>query len=556
MAYTPENNPYIPGDPYSYDLKWIVEEVKTALSLYQPLHDEFTDLSGDFTELHDYVMDYFASLDLSQEVSDKLDQMAEDGTLDALIQPLFDAYKAEIDGDISAQNAAINVLQARMDTFASLPAGSTTGDAELIDIRVGVNGMTYSSAGAAVRKEAGSIAHSLSTGIKNITGYTPIVFYQGGYLQYYNSGGNIHFTPVLDDNRACALVPAVAGDSFRVSLKGGGGVFLAWGAIDSDGNVLLRSSLNYERTDARITMPENTAWFALNTVIDFDYWAYKLADNETFNLKSVVDENAANIETMRDEIDALQENKFASLKVLVLGDSIARGGRNSSKGFIGDVGCQYVNIAVGGSCLSNKHDSSESTDTPHPMGASNIPDQIIKYAEQTAESWYMIPDVIIADGGINDMTRADLGTVPQTPARTDTEAAALPLDTVIGGLEYLLYNMIKLYPHAQKFFLISSRQAGRPWNNSSGENIPYNQTELHDAIKKTCELYSITVIDIFDRSNANSYFNEYVSPVPYNSDHSVGELYYFDNDRIHPLSLGYKNGYVPFVKEALENFLQ
>lgn len=28
MGYTPENNPYIPGDPYSYDLKWIVEKLK------------------------------------------------------------------------------------------------------------------------------------------------------------------------------------------------------------------------------------------------------------------------------------------------------------------------------------------------------------------------------------------------------------------------------------------------------------------------------------------------------------------------------------------------
>ena len=27
MAYTPENNPYIPGDPYSYDLKWVVDEI-------------------------------------------------------------------------------------------------------------------------------------------------------------------------------------------------------------------------------------------------------------------------------------------------------------------------------------------------------------------------------------------------------------------------------------------------------------------------------------------------------------------------------------------------
>lgn len=29
MGYTPNNNPYIPGDPYSYDLKWIVNEIKT-----------------------------------------------------------------------------------------------------------------------------------------------------------------------------------------------------------------------------------------------------------------------------------------------------------------------------------------------------------------------------------------------------------------------------------------------------------------------------------------------------------------------------------------------
>lgn len=29
MAYSPNNNPYIPGDPYSYDLKWMVDEVKS-----------------------------------------------------------------------------------------------------------------------------------------------------------------------------------------------------------------------------------------------------------------------------------------------------------------------------------------------------------------------------------------------------------------------------------------------------------------------------------------------------------------------------------------------
>ena len=30
MPYTPNNNPYMPGDPYSYDLKWLVQKTKDA----------------------------------------------------------------------------------------------------------------------------------------------------------------------------------------------------------------------------------------------------------------------------------------------------------------------------------------------------------------------------------------------------------------------------------------------------------------------------------------------------------------------------------------------
>lgn len=165
MPYTPENNPYIPGDPYSYDLKWVVSEIKHALELYVPLHDEFTELSGDFTELHDYVMNYFAQLDLTQEVSDKLDQMAADGSLEALLRPLVNEIRAEFDAQIATQNAAIaaqnaaitaqdqdiSVLEARMDAFSSLAEGSTTGDAELQDIRVDTFGRTWGTAGDAVR---------------------------------------------------------------------------------------------------------------------------------------------------------------------------------------------------------------------------------------------------------------------------------------------------------------------------------------------------------------------------------------------------------------------
>jgi len=50
-----------------------------------------------------------------------------------------------------ARENADNLLSARMDTFTQLPSGSTSGDAELMDIRVGADGVTYPTAGDAVR---------------------------------------------------------------------------------------------------------------------------------------------------------------------------------------------------------------------------------------------------------------------------------------------------------------------------------------------------------------------------------------------------------------------
>lgn len=50
MAYTPENNPYIPGDPYSYDLKWMVNDIKYMEAQFGTL-DENVDLAIEKAQL-------------------------------------------------------------------------------------------------------------------------------------------------------------------------------------------------------------------------------------------------------------------------------------------------------------------------------------------------------------------------------------------------------------------------------------------------------------------------------------------------------------------------
>lgn len=51
----------------------------------------------------------------------------------------------------------INVQKTRIDNLATLEDGSTTGDAELIDARIGFNNVSYQNLGEAIRSEATEI---------------------------------------------------------------------------------------------------------------------------------------------------------------------------------------------------------------------------------------------------------------------------------------------------------------------------------------------------------------------------------------------------------------
>lgn len=227
--------------------------------------------------------------------------------------------------------------------------------------------------------------------------------------------------------------------------------------------------------------------------------------------------------------------------VLSVGDSICYGSRNGRKGFLGDLYLNRQDASYPSARLSN----TRINDGKHFC----IYQQLIDFATDI-DNVDFHPDIIVADGGINDYGNdVAMGTMPTKPVQNDTEADALDKSTLIGATEYLFYNMIKYYPTAQRFFVLTHRDKTKPWTkNYSGG---YTQTEMNEAITQVCKIYGVRVIDVFNESMINTAFSYYISPTPYSSDASVTNLYYVDNDGVHPLALGYKEGYIPLVKEAL-----
>lgn len=182
---TNDNGFYIPGKPLSHDgpielavhlingdielvtneLSFVVKNAPNGTTQVDPSEFTWQQLVDQYVNAK---LDTFANkLDLS-----KFEETV-NGSIENQNQNI-ESFKSEVNTSLSNQNTSINkttsaqnskitTLEGRMDTFTRLSGGSTTGDAELQDIRVGANGTTYDTAGNAVRGQYSQLKEDLDT---------------------------------------------------------------------------------------------------------------------------------------------------------------------------------------------------------------------------------------------------------------------------------------------------------------------------------------------------------------------------------------------------------
>lgn len=127
--------------------------------------------------------------DASEQGNANMEVVDARGTFDTLKKRLdnSDNTKSSVTQLNNLQNQ-INVEKARIDELSTLEEGSTTGDAELIDIRTGFDGEIYSSAGNSTRNQVLKVDKNVKSLFNRKQLYDKN---QGEFLNgYYDASGN------------------------------------------------------------------------------------------------------------------------------------------------------------------------------------------------------------------------------------------------------------------------------------------------------------------------------------------------------------------------------
>ena len=438
--------------------------------------------------------------------------------------------------DNKANQIDLEVERKRINTFYKLTDGSTTGDAELIDGRIGADGVIHTNIGDNIRsvgRKANEITYTLTgnaeetildysinvtsnnkslTITKELVPNTQYYFkfneYSGQYLKnisiylyradntysgIYNFTGKSNY--VIDEESTFTLTENFTKIRFNVNVSNNtdsGVLSFVFGEIKEEKQGLIKQVDVLENRVKILESDESS--FSTNFLIFGDsYSAQKRWIKSMQNFLNINDSNIVNLGVS----GARLRDSYADRVAYPYSNKPKLGGSGNNNILASQI--EKLKRLMQGTDLESGETQIYKTESDYPdiilieLGKNDYSDSETKYNNYLYEIFRKIENVYVSEKGKTPTQRKFYTPVP---------IEELDRTCFVGALAYAYNELHRIFPKALIFFIANSNL----WNLTTEPDRDYKK---HYQIKKACELMSIPLIDWYAESLVPNFLANY-----------------------------------------------
>lgn len=420
--------------------------------------------------------------------------------------------------DNKAKQSDLIVERKRIDNLTTLPKGSTMGDAELMDGRIGLGGKIFNNIGAAIRSQFGYINEKSNDLTFNYISGNNETSNLINYVSYYKKGYYVHSNGTENSNSDFAIselipVTPLATCRFKILSDDATSVQHTGVILDKNGQYiqpLTKLDSITDITEKEIILPSNAYFVRVNLRIGFNKSYFKIVGTKELKWLRICKEN------LKDDVFFEKNLPWNGKKVTIYSDSLAQindwaGNTLSWVSFLKEY-CGFsevVNKGIGGTTITPGTREGKTNDF---------------YTRITTQN-DIGTHLFIIFGGMNDyLFNSVIGSPNEAPGNT----------TLCNSVKSICEHIQTRYPESQILFILPPYGVPEPTTTNTIK-------EVSKAIEESVEDYGVEILNL----------TKYGDITVKNS--AQKSLYYYDgihyNDKGHERIA--KNKIIPKVNSML-----